>query len=130
MSDESTVELGKIGAPESAAGTSVSEVLLEQVDEKVNVIETQRGRLQPFQAAIATTQSDLDKLKAASSASTNPAVQQVYARAIEVALELMGTVKLQGQEVADKITMLQDELETLLTQLRTEDPENALVKDL
>ena len=110
MSDVTSVELGKIGAPEAAEGTSVSEVLLEQVDEKVSVIEKQRGRLVPFQAALVTTQSDLEKLHAASVASTNDTVKQVYARAVEVALELMNVVKQQGQEVGDKIAKVQEEL--------------------
>lgn len=130
MSDATSVELGKIGAPEAADGTSVSEVLLEQVDEKVGVIEKQRGRLKPFQEAIVTTQSDLSKLQAASAASTNPAVKQVYARAVEVAIAIMEEVKKQGQEVSDQITKLQEELEKLLTQLRAEDPQNPLVKEL
>lgn len=130
MSDATSVELGKIGAPEATDGTSVSEVLLEQVDEKVSVIETQRGRLKPFQEAIVTTQSDLSKLQAASAVSTNPEVKQVYARATEVAIEIMEEVKKQGQEVSDQITKLQEELEKLLTQLRAEDPQNPLVKEL
>lgn len=130
MSDTPSLELGKIGGVDEAPGTSVSDVILEQVDAKVSAIEERRNSLKPYQAAAAVTLSDLDKLKAALAASTNPEIRHVYERAIEVALQLEESVKKQGQEVVDTITDLQEELEKLLEQLKTEDPNNLLISQL
>lgn len=117
-------------AAEAAPGTSVSEVLLEQVDAKVAAIEKEQQRLQPFQTAVTTIQDDVQKLQAAATASTNPAVATVYQKAIQVAQQLVLLTKEQGQEVADKISQLQDELESLLAQLKNEDPSNPLIKGM
>lgn len=117
-------------AAEAAPGTSVSEVLLEQVDAKVAAIEKEQQRLQPFQTAVTTIQDDVQKLQAAATASTNPAVATVYQKAIQVAQQLVLLTKEQGQEVVDKISQLQDELESLLAQLKNEDPSNPLIKGM
>ena len=119
-----------LAAPEAAPGTSVSDVLLEQVDVKVSAIEAQQKRLTPFQTAIATAQQVATTVQAASAKSANPDVVNVYARALEVAQQIVIATKEQGQEVADKITELQDELETLIAQLKTQDPTNPLVQGL
>lgn len=130
MSDATSLELGKIGGLDEAPGTSVSDVLLEQVDAKVSAIEERRNSLKPYQAAVVVTTSDLEKLKAALSASTNPDVKHVYERAIEVAIELEDAVKKQGQEVVEQISVLQQELENLLEQLKKEDPNNLLISQI
>lgn len=130
MSDAPLVEQPVIKAAEAAPGTSVSDVLLEQVDQKVAAIETEQARLQPVQQAVVTAQTDLQNIQAAAAKSTNPSVKEVYERAIVVAQQLILSVQMQGQEVADHISALQDELEKLLGQLREQDPENPLVKDL
>ena len=130
MSDTTSLELGKIGGLDEAPGTSVSDVLLEQVDAKVSAIEERRSSLKPYQAAVVVTASDLEKLKAALASSTNSDIKHVYERAIEVAIELEDAVKKQGQEVVDQISGLQSELEKLLEQLKTEDPNNPLTSQL
>lgn len=130
MSDTTSLELGKIGGLDEAPGTSVSDVLLEQVDAKVSAIEERRNSLKPYQAAVVVTTSDLEKLKAALAASTNSDIKHVYERAISVAIELENAVKKQGQEVVDEISDLQVELEKLLEQLKKEDPNNLLISQI
>lgn len=132
MSDLTTAPAAEqaVAKPEAAPGTSVTDVLLEQVDGKVSAIEAQQKRLQPYQSAIATAQQQVSALQAAAAKSTNPAVVSVYGRAIEIAQQLVLSSKEQGQEVVDKITVLQDELESLIVQLKSQDPDNPLVKGL
>ncbi len=130
MSDTTSLELGKIGGLDEAPGTSVSDVLLEQVDAKVSAIEERRNSLKPYQAAVVVTTSDLEKLKAALAASTNSDIKHVYERAISAAIELENAVKKQGQEVVDEISDLQVELEKLLEQLKKEDPNNLLISQI
>ncbi|MCX6780705.1 MAG: hypothetical protein NT003_01160 [Candidatus Magasanikbacteria bacterium] len=130
LSIPSTIEQSISSASESMSGTSIAEVLLEQVDAKVAEIEAEQTRLKPYQTALATAQEDLKKVQDAAAVSKNPDVQKVYAEAIEVATKIVVLARQTGQEVVDKITKLQGELQALIAQLRAEDPENPLVKEL
>lgn len=129
MSDTTSVELGKIDSPDAAEGTSVSEVILEQIDAKVSEIEKQRAGMKPYVVATTVAKTDLEKIEEAFKASTNPDIAAVYKRAIEVAKQLIEEVKIQGQEISDRVATLQVELEGLLQQLKKEDPNNPLASE-
>lgn len=129
MSDTPSVELGKIDSPDAAEGTSVSEVLLEQIDAKVSEIEKQRTGMKPYVAAVTVAKVDLEKIEKAFATSTNPDIAAVYQRAIIVAKQLIEEVKVQGQEISDRVATLQVELEGLLQQLKKEDPNNPLASE-
>lgn len=129
----SDISLPSIEQAPQAAGNSaesVSNVLIEQVDAKISAIETRQKQLVPFQTAVAAASDDVTRIQAAAAKTTNSSVAAVYARALEVAEELVIKTREDGEGVIKQIEKLQSELKDLLAQLKEKDPENPLVAAL
>lgn len=119
-------EVSELGLPPD----EVVGALLDQVDAKVAAIEASQKNVAPFQTALASAQTDYAIIQAGAAQATDPAVKDVYQKAIIVCKKLIEEIKTRGEGAIERIVVLQTELKKLLDQLKKIDPKNPLAQEI
>lgn len=128
MSDTSSTSLENTASLE--IGSSVADVLLEQVDSKVTQIEETQRKLEPFKKAIEVGDADSARLHELAERATDPEVREIYARASELATQINEETRIHGERIISDIESLQHELQETLQQLKEKEPTNPLASAL